>query len=131
MNLKHNNKNLELRIEGDCVDIFIEDSFVGSFDLNKDDYDYNDGGYIYLIPEAIDFQAHQRQGFYSKVIDTVLSYNFLQELKSKVSENAKFSFKSVKRNENACNFWLKRGYGEEYDQDDHNNGDQEEIEIEL
>ena len=131
MNLKHNNKNLELRIEDDCVDIFIEDSFIGSFDLNKDDYDHNNGGYIFLIPEAIDFQSFQRQGFYTKVIDIVFSYDFKCELENNISDNCKFIFKSVKRTEKACNFWLKRGYGEEYNDEDHTNGDQEEIEIEL
>lgn len=131
MKFQHNNKNVELRIDEDCVDIYIEESFIGSFNLNKDDYEEEDGGYIYLIPEAIDFQSYQRQGFYSKIIDTILSYNFLNELKEKVSENAKFVFKSVKRTEKACNFWLKRGYGEEYNEEEHMNGDQDEIEIEL
>ncbi len=78
--------------------------------------------------------SEQRKGIYTTIIDTILfdeDFHSLLKLEFEEYEIENASFKSVLRTEQACNFWLKRGYGEEYNEHDHENGQQEPIEIEM
>ena len=78
--------------------------------------------------------SEQRKDIYSSIIDALL---FNSDIHSELKESFKeeeienANFKSLLRSEQACNFWLKRGYGEEYNEHDHQEGQQEVIEIEM
>tara|TARA_R110000851_G_C12748910_1_gene531764 strand:- start:146 stop:544 length:399 start_codon:yes stop_codon:yes gene_type:complete len=121
---------LEIRIDADAesVDFYNSNGNIeASFNAEPNDC---------LLEITVDDVriSEQRQGIYSAIIDAILfNEDFHSLLMSDFEEydieNA--CFKSVLRSENACEFWVKRGYGESYDEHDHQNGQQEVIEIEM
>ena len=128
----YTNKGLELEItiEAGAIDFHSAAGLEASFST-----EFNNNG-LEITVEDVRI-SEQRKGIYSTIIDTLLLnddfHDFLkasfEEDEEEVVEHAVFF--SVLRSEEACNFWLKRGYGEAFNEHDHSMGQQEPIEIGL
>lgn len=124
-----NNFELEVRIDADCesVDFYSKNGLEASFNAEMN--------YSTLEVTVEDVRiSEQRKGIYTCIIDTILfNDDFHSELKNAFEDEGIewASFMSVLRSEQACKFWLKRGYGEEYNEHDHSEGQQEVIEIKM
>lgn len=123
MEAQFNSHIIDFKISEYCIDVYVDGKFIGGFNIQECE----------IIPESIDLESLglARKGIYGFVIDTITdNEQFKQEL-FEVTGNNDFELCSYLRSEAACNFWLKRGEGEEYNEEDHLNGDQETIRITL
>lgn len=124
-----NNFELEIRIDADCesVDFYSFNGLEASFNAEMNHFD------LELTVEDVRI-SEQRKGIYSTIIDTILFNDDFHSLLKKYFEEEEVEnacFKSFLRSEQACNFWLKRGYGEVYNEHDYLEGQQEVIEIKI
>lgn len=121
-------KSIEIKFEvsDSCIDFYVNDNFAGDFTLEEFD------GYLTITPGTVDLEAigYSRMGIYSFVIDTILNGDLNDAIESEI-EVRSIEFKSVLRTEAACKFWQSRGFNVEYDEEEHDAGEQEEIVIEI
>ena len=119
---------LEIRIDADCesIDFYNTDGNLEA-SFTAEPYDY----VLDIKVEDVRI-SKQREGIYTEIINTILfNDTFHDLLKSEFEEIETASFTSSLRSEQACNFWTKRGYEVSYNETEHQNGEQELIEINL
>lgn len=127
MKIQNNNQTINLIVDESCIDIYVDETFVGDFTLE------NNCGIVTIRPNSIDFSIgnNERKGHYTCIIDAILGGELNNEIDNLFDDVTQINFESVLRTEAACNFWNKRGYYCEYDEYEHENGEQEVIEIPI
>ena len=122
-------KNLEIKFEisEDCIDFYVNGNQAGDFTIEEN------CGIIMIRPAAIDVEliGYGRLGIYSFVIDMILDGELNHELDMLFQDVTQIHFESVLRTEKACFFWTNRGYPNEYNEAEHNNGEQDVIGIQI
>lgn len=125
--LKNNSSSIRFEISENCIDIYINDKHAGDFTIEKEFET------IVIIPNSIDIENinEARKGNYTYIINTILNSELNNDILNINEDVENIIFRSVLRTEKACNFWNKLGYSNTYDIDEHENGEQEVIEITI
>lgn len=123
----NNNSEIRFEVSEESLDVYVNDKLAGDFTVE------GDGGYITITPSSIDLECidEARKGHYSFIIDAILSGELNEDLSDVFGELNGIEFESVLRTEKACNFWSKRGFKNEYNSHDHENGEQDTIAITI